>query len=151
MTDRQASVGVAQMDKIEGFITSRNSNWDYIHKILSHYKKFFRFVKVNPNSQPSWFGFYMEVRDEAPFSKTDLVDFLEKHNIQTRQLFSGNITKQPMFDHLTLNKDYRIVSTLNRSDQAMNSGFWVGVNPAFTSDQLEYIKYSLEKFLKKYE
>lgn len=151
MTDLQASVGVAQMDKIEGFITSRNSNWDYIHKILSHYKKFFRFVKVNPNSQPSWFGFYMEVRDEAPFSKTDLVDFLEKHNIQTRQLFSGNITKQPMFDHLTLNKDYRIVSTLNRSDQAMNSGFWVGVNPAFTSDQLEYIKYSLEKFLKKYE
>ncbi|MAZ48486.1 MAG: lipopolysaccharide biosynthesis protein RfbH [Halobacteriovoraceae bacterium] len=150
MTDMQASIGVAQIEKLKSFVEKRIENWFFFHESLKEFNNVFLFPKTNELAEPSWFGFYLELKKDIPFRKKDLIEFLEKNNIQTRQLFSGNITRQPMFDNLELEKEYRIASPLKRSDQAMDLGFWFGVNPSFSESQKVFIISKIKEFLSLY-
>ena len=95
MTDMQAAIGVAQLDKLPDFIAARKRNWQLLYDGLKRYEEFFILPQATPNSEPSWFGFLLTVRPDAPFSRNDLVQFLEANQVATRLLFSGNITRQP--------------------------------------------------------
>ena len=91
------------------------------------------------NSDPSWFGFMITLKDGVKFKRNDIVEHLEKNNIQTRNLFAGNITRHPCFESLVLNQDYRIVNNLKNTDKIMNDSFWIGVYPGMTKEKMNYI------------
>ncbi len=139
-TDLQASVGCAQLDKIEGFVERRKHNFDLLKKHLEEggvEDKLILPVKQD-NSDPSWFGFLMTCKDGVDRKK--VVDYVEKHGIQTRMLFAGNLTKHPCFDQMRkLGVGYRVVGTLENTDRIMKDSFWVGVYPGMTDKKIEYI------------
>jgi CDP-6-deoxy-D-xylo-4-hexulose-3-dehydrase len=105
MTDMQAAVGVAQLEKLPGFIEARKRNWQLLFDGLKQYEEFFILPQATPNSDPSWFGFLLTVRPDAPFSRNELIQFLETNQVATRLLFSGNIIRQPAFENI----HYRVV------------------------------------------
>ena len=91
------------------------------------------------NSNPSWFGFLISIRDESGLNRNDVTKYIEKHNIQTRLLFSGNLIKHPCFDEIRNTDAYRIVGTLNNTDFIMKNSFWVGVYPGMTDEMIDYM------------
>jgi CDP-6-deoxy-D-xylo-4-hexulose-3-dehydrase len=143
MTDMQAAVGVAQLDKLPSFIEARKQNWQLLYDGLEQYEEFFILPEATPNSHPSWFGFLLTVRPDAPFSRNALIQFLETNQVATRLLFSGNITRQPAYQ----NVPYRVVGNLTNTDTVMNQTFWIGVYPRITSDMIEYVLATFAKFL----
>ena len=145
MTDMQAAVGVAQLEKLPNFIEVRKRNWQLLYDGLKLYEEFFILPKATPNSDPSWFGFLLTVRPDAPFSRNELVQFLEANQVATRLLFSGNITRQPAYQ----NVPYRVVGDLTNTDIVMNQTFWIGVYPRITPDMIEYVLSVFAKFLRK--
>ncbi|HEG0500774.1 TPA: lipopolysaccharide biosynthesis protein RfbH, partial [Campylobacter jejuni] len=138
ITDMQAAIGCAQLDKIFSFIEKRKHNYQRLYEGLKEIKQL-ELVEKQPNSEPSWFGFMMTVKEDNKFTRNEITDFLEQHNIQTRTLFAGNIIRHPAFDALKINKDYRVVSDLRITDKIMNNSFWVGVYPGMTDDMIDYI------------
>lgn len=134
-TDMQAAVGVAQMKKLPGFIERRRSNFNFLKEGLSHLQDFFILPEATPNSDPSWFGFPIYVKPEAPFSRDEAVRRLDAHKIGTRLLFGGNLIRQPAY----LGHKYRIVGDLRRADEVMRRVFWIGVYPGLTQPMLEYV------------
>jgi CDP-4-dehydro-6-deoxyglucose reductase, E1 len=138
-TDMQAAVGVAQLKKLPGFIDRRKSNFSYLKAGLKDLEEFFVLPEATPHSDPSWFGFPMLVRESAPFSRSSLIDFLNFRKIGTRQLFGGNLVRQPAYAGL----NYRVVGDLPNSDRIMNRAFWIGVYPGLTQAMLDYV---LESF-----
>lgn len=134
-TDMQAAVGVSQMKKLPSFIETRRRNFETIHNGLSDLSAYFIFPEATEGSIPSWFGFPLTVRDDAPFSRNDLVQFLEGRKIATRLLFGGNLTRQPAYR----NVPYRIAGDLKNSDTVMNSTFWIGVYPGISQPMIEYL------------
>ncbi len=138
-TDMQAAIGCAQLKKLPLVIERRIENHRYLVKHLSKYKNFFTFTSVLPQAVPSWFGFMLILNDSCPFSRNDIVGHLEKANIQTRNLFAGNILRHPVFQDLKENVDYRVHGELTQTDKIMNNGFWVGVYPGMTSEKLDYM------------
>lgn len=138
-TDMQAAVGVAQMHKLPGFIETRRANFAKLYEGLTDLQDFFVLPEATPNSEPSWFGFPIAVRPDAPFSRNQAVHFLESHKIATRLLFGGNLVHQPAYK----NAPYRVVGTLENSDIVMNNAFWVGVYPGLIQPMLDYIIESL--------
>jgi CDP-6-deoxy-D-xylo-4-hexulose-3-dehydrase len=135
VTDMQAAIGVSQLKKLPHFIERRRENFDYLTERLSALQDFFILPQATPNSTPSWFGFPIYVRPDAPFTRDDTVRWLEKHKIGTRLLFGGNLIRQPAYRGQT----YRIVGDLARSDEVMHRVFWIGVYPGLTEPMLEYV------------
>ncbi len=143
MTDMQAAVGVAQLEKLPTFIELRKRNWQLLHDGLKPYEEFFILPQPTPNSDPSWFGFLLSVRPEAPFSRNELVQFLEANQVATRLLFSGNITRQPAYQNI----NYRVVGDLSQTDLVMNHTFWIGVYPRITPEMIDYVLAVFARFL----
>ena len=135
VTDMQAAIGVSQMKKLPDFIEKRRANFDYLHERLSPLQEFFILPEATPNSAPSWFGFPIYVRPEAPFTRDDTVKWLEAHKIGTRLLFAGNLLRQPAYR----NKNYRTIGDLSRADEVMNRVFWIGVYPGLNQSMLDYV------------
>lgn len=146
ITDMQAAIGLAQLQKLPEFIEKRKYNFQFLKKKLSETTKFLILPEATPKSDPSWFGFPITVKDEAPFSREELVHFLSDNKIDTRPLFAGNITKQPYFK----NREYRVNGNLKNSDDVMNCSFWIGVYPGLTEEMLEYVSSQIVKFVKSY-
>ena len=143
LTDLQAAVGVAQLAKLEGFIEARQKNWSLLRQGLDKYQDVILLPESAANSEPSWFGFLISVRPGAPFTRNELVQFLESRKIATRLLFSGNLTKQPSFESVP----YRVVGRLDNTDAVMENTFWVGVYPGITEPMIEYMIDSFGDFM----
>ena len=144
-TDMQAAVGAAQLEKLPEFVARRRENWAYLRHGLERLKERLLFPAPGPESSPSWFGFLMTVRPGSPVSRDELVSHLEAHNIQTRPLFAGNLTRHPCFQNLREGADYRIAGALEVTDQMMNSSFWVGVYPGMEREMLDEISREIIK------
>ena len=143
MTDMQAAVGVAQIDKLPKFTELRKRNWKILKDGLADLTENFLLPEPTPNSDPSWFGFPMSVREEAPFERKQLVDFLESRKIATRLLFGGNLVRQPAY----LDVPSRSVGDLANSDFVMENTLWLGVYPGLTEEMLAYIIDSIHEFV----
>lgn len=146
-TDMQAAVGCAQLKKLPKFIEERKKNFQYLLKHLSPYEEFFVLPIQTENSNPSWFGFPILVREDAPFKRNDIVNFLEDHKIATRMLFGGNLLRQPAYK----NSKYKVCGKLTNTDLIMNDLFWIGVYPGLSMAMISYVCESFDIFLKKYQ
>lgn len=138
-TDMQAAIGAAQLKKLPGFVQKRRANWDYLRENLADLEKYFILPEKEKGSNPCWFGFILMVKPESGVTREQVVSCLEKHSIQTRNLFAGNIIRHPCFEHLEESKDYRVAGGLENTDRVMTDGFWVGVYPGMTKPMLEEI------------
>lgn len=143
ITDMQAACGVAQIRKLNSFIEKRKDNFRKIRNKLEKFNEYLILPKAQENSDPSWFGFLISVKDNAPFNRNDLVKFLNDKKIGTRLLFAGNIVKQPYM----LERNYRIVGDLFNSDFIMNNTFWIGVYPRINDLMIDYVDETFEKFI----
>ncbi len=145
-TDMQAAIGCAQLDKLPEFTRKRKENFQYLAGALRDLDDMFILPKATPGSDPSWFGFLLTIRDGAAFDRNNLVRYLEGKNIQTRNLFAGNITRHPCFESLIKDSDYRIASDLTRTDKIMNDSFWVGLYPGMAAEALAYTVQCIRTF-----
>lgn len=151
VTDMQAAVGCAQLKKLPGFIEARRYNWGYLREKLDHLKGVFILPEAQNDAVPSWFGFLMTVRNDAGFTRDDIVTYLEDHNIQTRMLFAGNLIKHPCFDEMrATGEGYRVVGELTNTDIIMKDTFWIGVYPGMTKEMLDYMINKIEEFVQKH-
>ena len=137
VTDMQAAIGAAQLKKLPGFVEKRRANWNYLREHLEDLQDFFVLPEAEPGSDPSWFGFMLLVKEGAGKTRDQVTAYLEKHRIQTRALFAGNITRHPCFETLEEGKDYRVAGGLENTDTVMNRGFWIGVYPGMTKAMLD--------------
>ena len=144
VTDMQAAIGVSQLKKLPHFIERRRENFDYLTERLSPLQDFFTLPQATQNSDPSWFGFPIYVRPEAPFTRDEVVRWLEDHKIGTRLLFGGNLTRQPAYR----GQHYRVVGDLSRADKVMRNVFWIGVYPGLTYPMLDYVTHTLAQLCK---
>lgn len=133
-TDLQAAIGCAQLEKLPKFTEKRKKNWQYLKARLEELSDILILPEAAIDSDPAWFGFYVTCREGV--SRNQLVRHLESKGIQTRMLFAGNITRHPCFEHLQEGTDYRIAGSLERTDQVMNHGFWIGVYPGMSPAML---------------
>ena len=138
VSDMQAAVGCAQLEKFPSFVEKRKENYKKLYDGLKDVKEI-QLVEAQPNSDPSWFGFMMTLTEEANFTRNNIVEYLENSNIQTRNLFAGNILRHPIFDHLEENVDYRVIGDLPNTEKIMNNSFWIGVYPGMSDEKLEYM------------
>jgi CDP-4-dehydro-6-deoxyglucose reductase, E1 len=143
MTDMQAAVGVAQLDKLDGFIQARNSNFNKIYAGLKDLQEFLILPEATKNSEPSWFGFPITVRKDAPFTRFELVQHIESRRIGTRQLFGGNLLRQPAY----LKSPMRVVGDLTNADFITENTFWIGVYPGLTKDMVDYMLHEIQDFV----
>jgi CDP-6-deoxy-D-xylo-4-hexulose-3-dehydrase len=149
VTDMQAAIGCAQLEKLPSFIETRRKNWKLLRDGLADLADTFILPEPTNNTVPSWFGFLITVRDKATFTRDDIVNHLENSKIQTRMLFAGNLLKHPCFGELkSRNQGYRIVGKLTNTDLIMNQAFWVGVYPGMTEAMLAYIVQLVRAFVK---
>ncbi|MFA5935792.1 MAG: lipopolysaccharide biosynthesis protein RfbH [Patescibacteria group bacterium] len=148
LTDMQAALGLVQLDKLYGFGLLRRRNHAKLRRGLEPFSRFLRLPDPTPNSDPSWFGFLITVKPEAPFTRADLVKFLNERKIGTRNLFAGNITRQPIFTEYDI--PHRIIGDLRKSDDIMMNTFWIGCQPALSEDAIDYVIASFEEFMKPY-
>lgn len=135
VSDMQAAVGLSQLDRAPDFIAARRRNFALLTEGLSDLEDALILPKATPNSDPSWFGFPIAVREDCPTSREQIVRFLESKKIGTRLLFAGNLLRQPAYENI----DCRIIGDLKRSDFVMNQVFWVGVFPGLDQPRIEYI------------
>lgn len=142
ITDLQAAIGLAQLERLDSFVSARRENFATLANLLEPLKEFFILPEATANSSPSWFGFPLTLRETSPFSSVDLLRFLEQRKIGSRLLFAGNITRQPYF----LERPYRISGTLKNADEIMQHTFWVGIWPGLGKEHLHYIAQSLGDF-----
>ena len=147
ITDIQAAIGLAQLRKIDKFKKKRQLNYLHLKQKLHKYEKYFIFSQSEKEADVCWFGFMLIVKNAAPFSKLDLVKFLEKKKIATRALFAGNLTKHPAYFKRS---DIKIASKLTNSDKIMNDGFWIGIYPGITKKMIDYVASIFADFLSKY-
>ncbi len=146
MTDMQAAVGVAQLQKLPQFTEIRQHNWQILHEGLRPYAEHLILPEATPGSAPSWFGFLITVRPSAPFSRRQLIQYLEERRIATRLLFGGNLTRQPAWQ----NVPYRTIGDLTNTDIVMNQTFWIGVYPKLTPQMLDYVLAVFAEFMGRY-
>jgi CDP-6-deoxy-D-xylo-4-hexulose-3-dehydrase len=146
LTDMQAAVGVAQLRKLRDFIETRQRNFQTLYKGLTDLQEFFILPEATDLSEPSWFGFPMSVRPGAPFSRDQLIRYLEEHQVRTRLVFAGNLVQQPAYR----NVQYRLVGSLEKTDFVMTQSFWIGLYPGLSHEALSYtvdtIRRAVEKF-----
>jgi CDP-6-deoxy-D-xylo-4-hexulose-3-dehydrase len=141
ITDMQAACGLAQLDKLDYFIEKRRSNYAYLHNGLQTLTQFLDLPVPTENSNPSWFGFPITLKDGCGVSRVDVTKFLDSHKIGSRLLFAGNLLKQPYFRDV----EYRVVGELTQTDKTMNDTFWIGVQPALTEEHLDFVIEKMEE------
>ena len=144
-TDMQAAVGCAQLEKFPSFVERRKANFERLSAGLRDLPQLRTFSKL-PEADPSWFGFLMTVAPDAGFTRNDLARHLEAANIQTRNLFAGNILRHPCFEPLAEGVDYRVSGTLDNTDTIMNSSLWIGLYPGMGEDRLDYMISTIRRF-----
>jgi CDP-6-deoxy-D-xylo-4-hexulose-3-dehydrase len=143
ITDMQAACGLAQLDKLENFIKLRKSNYDFLYKNLRELQEFIILPEAEKNSDPSWFGFPISLR-ENKFKRNDLLKYLDRNKVGTRLLFSGNLVKQPYIK----NVPFKTYKNLKNTDFVMENTFWIGVYPGLLKDHLSYTIEKIKKFFK---
>jgi len=147
LTDMQAAIGLAQLKKLPGFIKTRRKNFNMLLTSLREVKeakKYLIFPQALPGTNPSWFGFPIVVADGAPFTKLELVQYLEDHKIATRSIFAGNLARHPAY---LRHPHVRKAGILVHSDKLMNDGFWIGVYPGVTPEMIAYMTQTITSFL----
>ncbi|MBP9988032.1 MAG: lipopolysaccharide biosynthesis protein RfbH [Ruminococcus sp.] len=137
VTDLQAAVGCEQLKKFPSFIERRKYNWARLHKALEEVQDKLILPCPAENSDPSWFGFLITIKEDSGLNREDVVRYIEGKNIQTRMLFSGNLIKHPCFDSIRNSEAYRVVGELKNTDYIMNNTFWVGVYPGMTDEMID--------------
>jgi CDP-6-deoxy-D-xylo-4-hexulose-3-dehydrase len=143
MTDMQAAIGAAQMDKLQSFCNKRRSNFKRYIKIFSKYPEHFILPEATKNSDPAWFSFIVTLKESSPIRRDDLVKYLNQNLIETRSLFAGNMVRQPAF----IGKNFRVADHLKNSDLIMNNTFFIGTYPGNTEERLDYIETILDRFM----
>ncbi len=143
ISDMQAACALAQMDRLPEFIAARKHNFAFLKEKLKSCVEFLILPEATADSEPSWFGFPITLREEAGVNRVDLLKYLDQNKIGTRLLFAGNLTRQPYFE----GKTYRVSGDLARTDVIMNNTFWIGVYPGLTEDMLGYAATQIELFL----
>ena len=146
VSDMQAAIGCAQLEKFPSFVEKRKLNRKRLYEGLKSLHQLI-LVETQPNSDPSWFGFMITLSDSANFTRNELVEYLEANKIQTRNLFAGNMTRHPMFDNMILNKDYRVVGDLKVTDKIMNDSFWIGLYPGMSDEAIDYMIKKIKEFI----
>jgi CDP-6-deoxy-D-xylo-4-hexulose-3-dehydrase len=144
ITDMQAAVGLAQLDRLPGFIEARRRNFNYLKSALAPLEEFFILPQATPKSNPSWFGFLLTVRKDAPFKRDALVAFLNERKIATRLLFGGNLLRQPYM----LGRPHRVVGDLVNANIIVDDTFWVGVYPGLEQPHLDYMVDQIHQFVR---
>ena len=142
MTDMQAAVGCAQLDKLPEFIAKRRQNFAYLHSNLQDLQDVLLLPEPAPNSEPSWFGFLISVKENAPFTRNELVQHLEEKRIGSRLLFGGNMVRQPAYK----DSNYRVIGDLKNTDYVMENTFWIGLYPGLTEEMLDYVILVIHQF-----
>ena len=142
MTDMQAAVGVAQLEKLPEFVERRRENFRFLRERLADLEDVLLLPEATPGCEPSWFGFLLMVKEGAGFTRNELVRYLEEKRIGTRLLFGGNLVRQPAYEGLK----YGVVGQLSNSDLIMNNAFWIGVYPGLTEEMLEYVVSTIRGF-----
>jgi CDP-4-dehydro-6-deoxyglucose reductase, E1 len=146
VTDLQAAVGVPQMDKLPHFTKARKANHAFFMAALKKYEEYFILPMKEESADPSWFGFIITLKEDAPFTRNQIVKYLEESKVATRMLFGGNLIKQPAY----IGKNHRIVSELKNTDYIVYNSFWIGVYPGITEEMRKYVVEVFESFLKQY-
>lgn len=146
-TDMQAALGASQIEKLPGFIARRKENFRYLRAALQPVEEYLVLPEATPGADPSWFGFPIGVRENAPFRRDALIHALESHKIGTRLLFGGNLMRQPAYEGCEL----RAVGTLPNTDFVMNNVFWVGVYPGLTRPMLDFMAEKITTFITEYK
>jgi CDP-6-deoxy-D-xylo-4-hexulose-3-dehydrase len=146
MTDIQAAIGAAQIDKLPEFCEKRKTNFKEWTKIFSKYPDYFILPEATENSDPAWFAFIVTIKADAPFKRDEITKYFNEKLIETRNLFAGNITKQPAF----VNKNWRMADHLENTDFIMNNTFFLGTYPGLTKEMFEYSESVLDTFIKNY-
>jgi CDP-4-dehydro-6-deoxyglucose reductase, E1 len=144
VTDMQAAVGVAQLAKLPGFVDARKRNWRLLHDGLAPFTDVLILPEATPRSDPSWFGFLVTVRPDAPFERNELIRHLDERKIGTRLLFGGNLTRQPAYEHVP----HRVVGDLANTDLTMRQAFWIGVYPGITDPMVDYVFSEMTAFVR---
>ena len=142
ITDMQAACGLAQLDRLNGFIKKRKENFNYLYRNLKDLEEFLILPKAEENSEPSWFGFPLSLRESNKFNRDELVKYLNLNKIGTRLLFSGNLTKQPYMK----NVNFRVHEQLKNTDFVMNNTFWIGLYPGLSKEHLSYVAMKIKIF-----
>jgi len=139
ITDMQAACGLAQLDRLEQFIVKRKENFNFLYNNLKGLEEFLILPEPEKNSEPSWFGFPLSLRQNKKFNRVDLISYLNANKIGTRLLFAGNLIKQPYMKDV----NFKIHQKLLNTDFVMENTFWIGLYPGLSKKHLEYV---LEKF-----
>jgi len=142
ITDMQAACGLAQLDRLPGFITTRKSNFEFLKQRLSDTQEFLILPEATPGSDPSWFGFPITIRDEANTARVDLLTYLDQYKIGARLLFAGNLIRQPYFK----GQKYRVSDNLTNTDIVMNNTFWIGVYPGLSESMLDFVSHKIRAY-----
>ncbi|WP_294140261.1 lipopolysaccharide biosynthesis protein RfbH [uncultured Sanguibacteroides sp.] len=152
VTDMQAAIGCAQLKKIPAIVEARKQNWNYLREGLRGLEDRLIFAEPTGNSDPSWFGFLIFVKEDAGFTRNDLVHHLEKHRIQTRMLFAGNLIKHPCFDEMRKSGEgFRVIGELKNTDLVMMNSLWIGVYPGMKKPMLDYMIKEIKAFCHEHE
>lgn len=146
-TDLQAAIGCAQLKKLNSFTRCRREHWEHLYKGLQDCRDVLLLPEPEPESRPSWFGFLMTLKKKAGVSREEFVRYLEEHNIQTRNLFAGNLIKHPCFDEMRDSQEgYRVAGTLENTDMVMEQSLWIGVYPGMDEARLDYMIECIRRF-----
>jgi len=141
ITDMQAACGVAQLEQVENFVQKRRDNFNYLTTKLQNLTEYLILPEATENSNPSWFGYPITIKDNAT-DRIELLKHLDEHKVGTRLLFAGNLTKQPYFKA----QNYRVVGNLENTDKVMNQTFWIGIYPAISFEMIDYTAEALKQF-----
>jgi len=143
ITDMQAACGLAQLAKVERFVQKRRENFAWLRERLKPCEEFLILPEATPGSDPSWFGFPITLRENAPVERTELLTYLDQEKVGTRLLFAGNLTRQPYMQ----GRNYRVSGELTQSDVVMNRTFWIGVQPALGLEQMDWAATCIERYV----
>lgn len=148
VTDMQAAIGVAQLEKLPQIVEARRKNWNRLYEGLKDFEDKLILPQPEENSKPSWFGFLISVKEGTGKSRVELAKFLEANKIQTRNLFAGNLLKHPAFDEMRkIGEGFRVVGDLKNTDFIMNNTIWVGVYPGMTDEMLDFMIKKIREYI----
>jgi len=146
ITEMQSACGLAQLKKLDKFARKRIENYSTLRNKLKKFNKYFDFVEPTKKSDPNWFGFLIVLKDNCPFTRENLLEYLNKNKIGTRLVFGGNLIKQPYFIDYKIK--YRVIGKLKNTDKIMTNAFWIGLFPGITSEMIDFIEKKLSDYIK---